>query len=51
LPPHHVGTLTAAADNYSTGKQATFAVEGPQGVLANDHGEEPAIRRAAEAVV
>jgi hypothetical protein len=42
-PPHHVGTLTANADNYSTGHQATFAVEGPQGVLANDHGEEPTI--------
>ena len=50
-PPHHPGTLAANADSYSTGKQATFAVEGPQGVLANDHGEEPTIRRAPEAVV
>jgi hypothetical protein len=42
-PPHHVGTLAAAADNYSTGWQATFAVEAPQGVLANNHDEEPTI--------
>jgi hypothetical protein len=42
-PPHHPGTLTAAADSYSTGKEATFAVEGPQGVLANDKGDEPTI--------
>ena len=42
-PPHHPGTLTANADNYSTGKQATLAVEGPQGVLANDHGDEPTL--------
>jgi Esterase-like activity of phytase/Bacterial Ig domain len=42
-PPHHPGTLAASADSYSTGKQATFAVEGPQGVLANDHGNEPTI--------
>ncbi len=42
-PPHHPGTLAANADNYSTGKQATLAVEGPQGVLANDHGNAPTI--------
>ncbi|HEX4731824.1 MAG TPA: esterase-like activity of phytase family protein [Solirubrobacterales bacterium] len=42
-PPHHPGTLAAAADSYSTGKEATFAVEGPQGVLANDKGDEPTI--------
>jgi hypothetical protein len=42
-PPHHPGMLAAGADNYSTGKQATLAVEGPQGVLANDHGNEPTI--------
>jgi len=42
-PPHHQGTLAANADNYSTGHQATFAVEGPQGILANDHGESPTI--------
>jgi hypothetical protein len=42
-PPHHPGTLAADTDNYSTGKQATLAVEGPQGVLANDHGNEPTI--------
>lgn len=42
-PPHHPGTLAANADNYSTGKQATLAVEGPQGVLADDHGNEPTI--------
>jgi hypothetical protein len=42
-PPHHYGTLAANADNYSTGHQATFAVEGPQGILANDHGESPTI--------
>jgi hypothetical protein len=42
-PPHHQGTLTANADNYSTGSKATFAVEGPQGILANDRGDEPTI--------
>jgi hypothetical protein len=42
-PPHHPDTLTANADSYSTGKQATLAVEGPQGVLANDYGDEPTI--------
>jgi hypothetical protein len=42
-PPHHPETLTANADSYSTGKQATLAVEGPQGVLANDYGDEPTI--------
>src|SRR6201996_473427 len=42
-PPHHFGTLAANPDSYSTGNEATFAVEGPQGVLANDHGNEPTI--------
>jgi Esterase-like activity of phytase/Bacterial Ig domain len=42
-PPHHAGTLTANADSYSTGKQATFAVEGSEGVLADDKGDEPTI--------
>jgi hypothetical protein len=43
-PPHHPGTtLAASADSYSTGHQATFSVEGPQGILANDHGNEPTI--------
>jgi hypothetical protein len=42
-PPHHYGTLTANADNYSTGNEATLAVEGPQGVLANDRGNQPTI--------
>jgi Esterase-like activity of phytase/Bacterial Ig domain len=42
-PPHHPGTLAATADSYSTGTEATLAVEGPQGVLANDRGEEPTI--------
>jgi hypothetical protein len=42
-PPHHPGTLAANADTYSTGTQATFAVEGPQGVLANDTGNAPTI--------
>ncbi len=42
-PPHHPAPLAATPDAYSTGKQATFAVEGPQGVLANDYGNEPTI--------
>jgi hypothetical protein len=42
-PPHHPAPLAANADVYSTGHQATFAVEGPQGVLANDYGNEPTI--------
>lgn len=42
-PPHHLGTLMANADSYSTGKEATFAVEGSEGVLANDKGDEPTI--------
>ncbi|HEX4752694.1 MAG TPA: esterase-like activity of phytase family protein [Solirubrobacterales bacterium] len=42
-PPHHPGTLAANADSYSSGKEATIAVEGPQGVLANDQGDEPNI--------
>lgn len=42
-PPHHQGTLTANPDGYSTGNKATFAVEGPQGILANDRGDEPTI--------
>src|SRR5690349_5043798 len=42
-PPHHPGTLAANADSYSTGHQATFAVEGPQGILANDEGDDPTI--------
>jgi Esterase-like activity of phytase/Bacterial Ig domain len=42
-PPHHPGVLTASPDSYSTGHEATFAVEGPQGVLANDHGNAPTI--------
>jgi hypothetical protein len=42
-PPHHPGNLTANPDTYSTGPKASLAVEGPQGVLANDHGDEPTI--------
>jgi hypothetical protein len=42
-PPHHPGTLAANADSYSTGHQATFAVEGPQGILADDKGDDPTI--------
>src|SRR6201996_2532275 len=42
-PPHHPAPLAANADVYSTGHQATFSVEGPQGVLANDYGNEPTI--------
>jgi hypothetical protein len=42
-PSHHPGTLAANPDSYSTGHQATLAVEGPQGVLANDKGDEPTI--------
>ncbi len=42
-PPHHPGTLTANSDSYSTGHQATLAVEGPQGVLADDAGNQPTI--------
>jgi hypothetical protein len=43
-PPHHPGPLAAAPDTYSTpdGK-ATIAVEGPEGVLADDEGDEPTI--------
>lgn len=43
-PPHRPGTLAANADSYSTAAgQATLSVEGPQGVLANDDGDEPTI--------
>ena len=42
-PPHHPCPLAANPDSYSTGKQATLVVEGAQGVLANDCGEEPTI--------
>jgi Esterase-like activity of phytase/Bacterial Ig domain len=43
FPPPHSGQLLANPDNYSTGSEATFSVEGPQGVLANDRGDEPTI--------
>ena len=42
-PPHHYCPLTASPDTYSTGTQATLAVEGQWGVLANDCGNEPTI--------
>jgi hypothetical protein len=42
-PPHHSGALAANPDSYSTGKQATLAVEGPQGILADDRGNAPTI--------
>jgi hypothetical protein len=42
-PPHHPCPLTANPDTYSTGTQATLAVEGQWGVLANDCGESPTI--------
>jgi hypothetical protein len=43
-PPHHPGPVTANPDSYSTpvGK-ATISVAGPDGVLANDKGDEPTI--------
>ncbi|MBN9621670.1 MAG: esterase-like activity of phytase family protein [Actinobacteria bacterium] len=43
-PPHHPCPLTANPDTYSTAAgQATLAVEGQWGVLANDCGNEPTI--------
>jgi hypothetical protein len=42
-PPPHSCPLTANPDTYSTGTQATLAVEGQWGVLANDCGSEPTI--------
>jgi hypothetical protein len=43
-PPHHPGPVTANPDSYSTpAGKATIQVEGPQGVLANDEGDEPTI--------
>ncbi|MFT3864918.1 MAG: esterase-like activity of phytase family protein [Solirubrobacterales bacterium] len=41
--PPHAGTLTANPDSYSTGRQATLAVEAATGVLADDKGDEPTI--------
>jgi hypothetical protein len=42
-PSHHSCPLTANPDTYSTGTQATLAVEGQWGVLADDCGSEPTI--------
>jgi hypothetical protein len=43
-PPHHPSPLAANADSYSTSpNQASLSVEGDEGVLANDDGNEPTI--------
>jgi hypothetical protein len=43
-PPHHPGPLVANPDSYSTpAGKATIRVEAPEGVLANDEGDEPTI--------
>ena len=43
-PPHQGGPLTANPDSYTTpSHKATISVEGPEGVLANDEGDEPTI--------
>jgi hypothetical protein len=48
-PPHHGGSLAANSDSYSTpAGKATIRVEGPEGVLANDQGDEPTIVGSTE---
>jgi hypothetical protein len=48
-PPHHPSPLAAIADSYSTfPHEATFSVEGDEGVLANDSGDEPTIVASTE---
>jgi hypothetical protein len=43
-PPHHPGSSAANPDIYSTpAGKATLSVEGPEGVLADDKGDEPTI--------
>ena len=41
--PPHSSPLAAVPDGYSTGSQATLAVDSSHGVLANDHGDEPTL--------
>jgi hypothetical protein len=47
-PPHlpfppHPSPLVAVPDGYSTGKQATLAIDSSHGILANDHGDDPTL--------